>query len=136
MNAGFRVMAQISMGEILRPSDKRATAEQRDLAFRSINSKRLDFAIFNRFGKLVLAVEYQGSGHYRRTSFMRDAVKREVLRKASVAFLEIEAGYDASDVAARVRETLTAHLNRIELCADRNDDREGAVHAGSAPYPS
>ena len=73
--------------------------------------------MFNRFGKLVLAVEYQGSGHYRRTSFMRDAVKREVLRKAGVAFLAVEADYNAEELGASVRRALAEHLDKIGVVA-------------------
>lgn len=113
-NGGFRVMAQTSMGEILRPKATSGTAQQCDLAFKAINSKRLDFAIFNRFGTLVLAVEYQGSGHYHRTSFMRDAVKREALRKANVEFLTISENYSAAEVSANVRRALTDHLRKVD----------------------
>lgn len=90
-----RVMAQTSMGEVLRPRKNGIDKETVDLAFRSINSKRLDFAIINRSGHLVCAIEYQGTGHYHRNTFMRDAVKKEVLRKAGVRFIEIEKGFDA-----------------------------------------
>lgn len=114
LNAGFRVMAQTSMGEILRPKVSGSTPVQRELAFRAINSKRLDFAIFNRFGKLVLAVEYQGSGHFHRTSFMRDAVKREALRKANVEFLAIYADYAALEISTKVRRALTEYLRKID----------------------
>lgn len=89
-----RVMAQTSMGEVLRPKKEGLDRETRDLAFRSINSKRLDFAVINRSGHLVCAIEYQGSGHYHQTTFMRDAVKKEVLRKAGVRFVEVEKGFD------------------------------------------
>jgi hypothetical protein len=41
-------------------------------------------------------VEYQGHGHYQERSFMRDAIKREAVRKAKVAFLEVPAEYTAS----------------------------------------
>lgn len=110
LDAGFRVMAQTSMGEILRPAPGSASADARQLAYRAINSKRLDFAVFDPDGSLVLAVEYQGSGHYHRTSFMRDAVKREVVRKAGVAFLEIPAVFDQAEIAGKVRGLLESHL--------------------------
>lgn len=58
--------------------------ESRNLAFRSINSKRLDFLVIDRIGLPALAVEYQGHGHYQNGAFMRDAVKREAVRKANI----------------------------------------------------
>lgn len=102
VRSGHRVMAQTSLGEVIRPRPRGASAEERDLAFRSINSKRLDFAIFNDAGRLVLAVEYQGSGHYHQDSFMRDAVKKEALRKAGVALLEVPVGYDGDEIRRQV----------------------------------
>jgi Protein of unknown function (DUF2726) len=105
-NAGYRVMAQTSLGEIIRPKPNSGTEEELQLAFRSINSKRLDFGIFDRFGQLVVAVEYQGSGHYHQTSFMRDAVKQEALRKAGVQVMAIEEGFQAAEVLPRLRRAL------------------------------
>ena len=82
IGGGYRVMAQTSLGEIIAPSTASGSEEARDLASRSINSKRLDFLVIDRFGMPALAVEYQGHGHYQNTAFMRDAVKREAVRKA------------------------------------------------------
>ena len=41
---------------------------------------------------------------------MRDAIKREVLRRAGVPMLEVPAEYQAAKVGAEVRELLDAHL--------------------------
>lgn len=103
----FRLMAQTSLGEILRPRPGDRSRQDRELAFRSINSKRLDFAIFDQRGNLVLAIEYQGSGHYNQKSFIRDAVKREVLRKAGVPFLEVPVNMTPDDLARQVRRLLS-----------------------------
>ena len=59
LGGGHRVMAQTSLGEIIAPSTVSGSEESRDLAFRSINSKRLDFLIIDRSGMPALAVEYQ-----------------------------------------------------------------------------
>ena len=96
MGGGYRVMAQTSLGEIIAPQAASGSEETRDLAFRSINSKRLDFLVIDRTGMPSLAVEYQGHGHYQNRAFMRDAVKREAVRKAKIRFLEIPAEYDAA----------------------------------------
>ena len=101
-----RVMAQTSLGEIIAPRAASASENERDLAFRSINSKRLDFLIIDRTGMPSLAVEYQGHGHYQNRAFMRDAVKREAVRRASIKFLEIPAEYDATLVETQVRSAL------------------------------
>jgi hypothetical protein len=104
---GHRVMAQTSMGEIIRPCDTSGTRDMRSAAYAAINSKRLDFAIFNRFCHLVAAVEYQGSGHYHSHSFMRDAVKREAIRKAGVPYIEVPAKYDPDDVTRQIIRVVT-----------------------------
>lgn len=91
---GFRVMAQTSLGEVIRTSRGSASKNDLDLAFRSINSKRLDFLVIDRSGMPVIAVEYQGSGHYQNKSFMRDAVKREAVRRAGFEFIEVPEEFD------------------------------------------
>ncbi len=103
---GHRVMAQTSMGEILRPAKGSGSQAQRRAAFASINSKRLDFAVFDRAGTLVCAIEYQGSGHYQGTAYMRDAVKKEVLRRAGVPLIEVPEKFDRAEVGTALRRIL------------------------------
>jgi Protein of unknown function (DUF2726) len=108
VKGGRRVMAQTSLGEILRPKQTMGSADERSGAFSSINSKRLDFAIFDRYGFLVLAIEYQGSGHYSQKAFIRDAVKKEALRKAGVPFLEVPLKFEPDTVRREVLRHLRA----------------------------
>lgn len=103
---GHRVMAQTSLGEILRPKANPRDPAAADYAYRSINSKRADFVIVDRFGMAVLAIEYQGSGHYQGTARLRDAVKREVFTKAGVGVLEIPERYGEADIARDVMAVL------------------------------
>lgn len=109
---GHRVMAQTSLGEVLAPQPASGSKEARDLAFHSINSKRLDFLVIDAYGMPVLAVEYQGQGHFSDTTFMRDAVKREVLRKAAIRFLEIPSEFDAQDLERDIRKALLSNPAR------------------------
>ena len=109
---GHRVMAQISLGEVLAPQMASGSEAARDLAFRSINSKRLDFLVIDGYGMPVLAVEYQGHGHYNDRTFMHDAVKREAVRKAGIRFLEIPAEYDAKDLENEIRKALLSNPAR------------------------
>lgn len=95
---GYRVFAQTSLGEILTSPDKDA--------FRSINSKRIDILIVDQAGWPVLAIEYQGEGHYQGMAAARDAVKKEALRKAGIRYLEITHDDDAEQIRARVRQQL------------------------------
>ena len=115
---GHRVMAQTSMGEIIRPRQVGTSQEQRSAAYASINSKRLDFAIFDRFGRLALAIEYQGSGHYQAKSFMRDAVKREVLRKAGVQYLEVYQNSTHDDLSRQIIAIIGPIASQGQLSGD------------------
>ena len=112
IGGGHRVMAQTSLGEIIAPRSASGSDKARDLAFRSINSKRLDFLVIDRSGMPALAVEYQGHGHYRNRSFMRDAVKREAVRKARIQYLEIPAEFDAAIVENQIRSAMRTNGSR------------------------
>lgn len=109
---GHRLMAQTSLGELIRPVESSGTPESRRRGYASINSKRLDFSVINRFSYLVVAIEYQGSGHYQRQTFIRDAVKREALRKAGVETLLIEENFNPQEVRARLLGMLRPQPSR------------------------
>jgi hypothetical protein len=104
---GHRLMAQTSLGELIKPSESSGDWKERKDAFASINSKRLDFAIIDKFGILAVAIEYQGSGHYHHQTFMRDAVKKEALRRANVPFLEVPKGMTPKELKGKVAEIIS-----------------------------
>lgn len=106
LRAGYRVMAQTNLGEVLRPR-RSENAQKADLAFRSINSKRSDFIVVDRRGLAVLAVEYQGEGHYQGSAARRDEVKRAVFRSAGVALIEVPARFDEGKLGQAVRDVLS-----------------------------
>ena len=54
----------------------------------------------------MIAVEYQGGGHYQGTATIRDAVKKEALSKAGVAYIEVFPGDSPDEIRLRVREQL------------------------------
>jgi hypothetical protein len=126
---GFRFMAQTSLGEILKPRESSSNAEHAALAYRAINSKRVDFVIVDRRGMAVLAVEYQGYGHYQGNAFMRDAVKREVFRKAGVAFIEVPAEFCDEELSAQVRRILAAHAAAPKTTKVGNEPKPAACSA-------
>ena len=95
---GYRVFAQTNLGEILVSPD--------EMAFRSINSKRVDILIVDQGGWPVIAVEFQGGGHYQGTATIRDAVKKEALSKAGVAYVEVFPSDAPDEIRLRVRERL------------------------------
>ena len=87
----WRVMAQVSLGEVLSSPDARA--------YSAINSKRVDLLIVSRNGDPIAAIEYQGHGHYQGTAAARDAVKKEALRKAGVRYIEVTPESGTEDMA-------------------------------------
>lgn len=99
---GHRVMAQVALNEVIRPM--RGAAEE---ALGAIVAKRLDFAIVDRRGMIACAVEYQGEGHWQNHAAMRDAVKREALRKAGVRVVEVHPGDSEEAVRASILALLS-----------------------------
>ncbi|WP_292081836.1 DUF2726 domain-containing protein [Brevundimonas sp. UBA7506] len=91
---GWRVMAQVSLGEVLTTTDAKA--------FAAVNSKRVDMLVIARDGQPLAAVEFQGSGHYLGTAAARDAVKREALRRAGVDFIEVKPHHSEEDLAFEI----------------------------------
>jgi hypothetical protein len=97
----WRVMGQVSLGEILATPDPQAYA--------AINSKRVDLLLIQRSGRPIAAIEYQGEGHYQSHAAARDAVKKEALRRAGVQYIEITPDHRPPDLAheiARLAATL------------------------------
>jgi len=101
---GWQVMAQVSLGEILRCDDADA--------YRCINSKRVDLLIVDADCKPRHAIEYQGGGHFTgaHATAARDAVKKEALRRAGIGYVEVVAG----DTPAELRRVVE-RLVRIGL---------------------
>lgn len=93
-DTGWRVMAQVNLGEILESDDKHA--------FMAINSKRVDVLVIGTNGAPIAAIEYQGGGHYQGTAAARDAVKKEALRKAGIGYFEVKPGDKPEDVRRMV----------------------------------
>ena len=97
---GWQVMAQVSLGEILRCEDKDAYA--------CINSKRVDLLIVDDDCKPHTAIEYQGGAHFKgaHATAARDAVKKEALRRAGIGYEEIVAGHHTPAELRRLIERL------------------------------
>ena len=94
---GWRVCAQVSLGEVLEGSSTEA--------FNTINAKRVDFLLVDETMRPRHAIEYQGKGHHQGAAAARDAVKKEALRRAGVGYGEVF----ADDTPAELR-TMLARL--------------------------
>jgi hypothetical protein len=96
----WRVMAQVSLGEILASPDAAAYA--------AINAKRADLLLVTRAGEPVAVIEYQGEGHHQGTAAARDAVKKEALRRAGVGYIEVTPHHTAEDLARDIARLAAA----------------------------
>jgi hypothetical protein len=84
-NPEWQVMAQVSLGEILRSKDASA--------YSCINSKRVDLLLMDEDCQPRHVIEYQGGGHHQGSAAARDAVKKEALRRAGIGYHEVLAGH-------------------------------------------
>jgi hypothetical protein len=97
-NPTWQVMAQVSLGEILRCEDA--------AAYGCINSKRVDLLLMDGDCRPRHAIEYQGAGHHQGTAAARDAVKKEALRRAGIGYHEVVAGQTTPVELRRLVEKL------------------------------
>ncbi|QKV17230.1 DUF2726 domain-containing protein [Oricola thermophila] len=97
-NPGWQVMAQVSLGEILRCKDVKA--------YSCVNSKRVDLLLVDENCQPRHALEYQGGAHHQGTAAARDAVKKEALRRAGIGYHEVIAGHTTPSDLRRLVERL------------------------------
>ncbi len=97
-NPAWQVMAQVSLGEVLRSND--ATA------YSCINSKRVDLLLMDENCRPRHAIEYQGGAHHQGAAAARDAVKKEALRRAGIGYHEVVAGHTTPSDLKRLVERL------------------------------
>ena len=98
INPSWHVMAQVSLGEIIRSNDP--------AAYWCINSKRVDLLLMDSDYQPRHAMEYQGGAHHQGTSAARDAIKREALRRAGIGYHEVVAGFTTPTDLRRLIEKL------------------------------
>ncbi|MGH6949353.1 MAG: DUF2726 domain-containing protein [Vitreimonas sp.] len=99
-NPVWRVMAQVSLGEILRSKDANA--------FGCINAKRVDMLLIDEHCHPRHAIEYQGRAHHQGAAAARDAVKKEALRRAGIGYHEVVAGQTTPSELRLLIERLVA----------------------------
>jgi hypothetical protein len=112
-NLPWRVMAQVCLGEILKSADM--------MAYRSINSKRVDILIISEDHLPIAAIEYQGTGHYLSDAAARDAVKKEALRRAGIGYIEIAFGDESNEVKNQISR-LMARRKAIDPALQTNSN--------------
>jgi hypothetical protein len=103
LGRGFRVMTDLDLAAYVRPAGE---GRDRERALRAIRGRPLDLAVLDGTGRLILAVEMPRPILAGRVRAVPDTVKREVLRSAGVAVLDVPPHYNALGIAARVRTLL------------------------------
>jgi len=107
MRPDWQVMAQVSLGEILRCEDKDAYA--------CINAKRVDLLIVDEECRPLHAIEYQGGGHFKGAhhTAARDAVKKEALRRAGIGYIEVLSGDTPAELRRVVERIVREHSGGV-----------------------
>ena len=88
---GYRVLAQVSYGEMLRCDDR--------ARFLTINARRADFVLVDAGFNVVAVIEYDGPGHNGYTKRARDRAalgdsrKTHALQEAGLTLLRVPAEY-------------------------------------------
>ena len=114
-NPNWQVMAQVSLGEILRCKDTEA--------YSCINSKRVDLLLVDEHCQPRHAVEYQGGGHHQGHAAARDAVKKEALRRAGIGYHEVLAGKTTPADLRSMVERLVDQPKRVDGHAEQQQHR-------------
>lgn len=101
------VMGQTPLREIVRTDDQYV----RGGGHYALSDRRVDFTITDDQGRVLVAVEYNGAGHYQNNALERDAIKRVVLEKAGIPLLVVKQGENPTDVRKRLAEMLAGSGN-------------------------
>lgn len=92
---GWRVVPQVRLVDIVASADAEANAV--------IGEHRLDMLIVSGAHLPVAALDYQPLGQLKEDSALRDAIKREALRRADIPFIEIRANEPLEGLKAQIQ---------------------------------
>ncbi len=103
LDGGFRVSVHASLESMVDLSGAGADSVTTKLAMAGVDLK---FAVMDRFGRLAVAVDFQGDAKRSRQDYINRSVVIEVLRKAGVWYLEIPQNYSDKDARAQLKSVL------------------------------
>lgn len=106
IGAGHRVVVHANLAEMLRPEESAGTPADRQIALAALKSMSLDFAVIDGAGRLVAAIGYHGSAHYLSETYVKDSVKRDVVRRADLPYVEVAQNFDPAEISNRLRTLL------------------------------
>lgn len=104
----LHVSAQVAMGEFIGHQDYQQ--------FRRINTKRVDFALFESTGSVKAVVEYDGRGHWGKTANEaqqaqdRDQLKNQVLREAGIPLIRLTERMGPRDIMKEMDLALVEYM--------------------------
>ncbi|WP_421710056.1 DUF2726 domain-containing protein [Algihabitans sp.] len=96
----YHVFPQAPMGELFK--------SRCQVAFKAINTKRLDVVIVDAWGRAAAAVEYHGGGHFQGNAIQRDRIKKCALERAGIPLIELYEGFERGDLEQQLRAALKA----------------------------
>ena len=103
LNGGFRVLVHASLETLIDLEGQGARNMATKLSLTGVDIK---FAVVDRYGRLVVAVEHMGNKPLGRQENINRTVVIEVLRKAGVWYLEIPYNYSEGNAKAQLRAVL------------------------------
>lgn len=117
-NNQYRVFAQVSLGEILRNSDRSS--------FNRINQKRVDFCIVNSDYMPIAAIEYHGGGHFRGNYQERDEIKQQAVEYAGLVYHAIFE-HNLDNIQEHIRTVIIPLLSNQKPKKTRNSNKNQRV---------
>ncbi len=103
LQSGFRVLVNASLEKMVDIEGLRARTSATRLSMAGVVLK---FAVVDRFGRLVMAVEHLSNSPLDRQENISRTVVIEVLRKAGVWYLEIPYHYSGANARAQIKAVL------------------------------
>jgi len=103
LEGGFRVLVNTSLETMIDMESLRARTSATRLSMAGVVLK---FAVVDRFGRLVMAVEHMSETPLDRKENISRTVVIEVLRKAGVWYLEIPFHYSGANARAQIKAVL------------------------------
>lgn len=95
----WRLGFEVGLGAFIKTAKYDREDENMKRAFKSYNSKRVDFLLIDNRGNPKLAIEYNGSGHYMSADAVeRMNVKSMALDRAGIPLLEIPKNMSRTEI--------------------------------------
>lgn len=123
LDGGFRVLVNTSLESVVNLDGLDSTSIASKV---SMTGVKLKFAVVDRFGRLVVAVEHMDGVPLGRQGNINRTVVIEVLRKAGVWYLEIPHHYSGKNARAQLMAVLRGKAASFE----NEEEAEGVAEAG------